>query len=88
MLENFEAVLRTMKFTVPSDTTLVRTIMHDVVNRFKTNWNEETKRQNDMARRAREILLRWGSFSEDYVERAELLCDRSDGNERRSWQVS
>ena len=61
MLDAFEAVLKSMKFTVPSDTTLVKEIMHSVVNRFKTNWNEETKRQKDMSRRATEILLRWGT---------------------------
>ena len=60
MLDAFEAVLKSMKFTVQSDTTLVRKIMHDVVNRFKTNWSDETKRQKDLSRRAREILLRWG----------------------------
>ena len=62
-LDAFEAVLKSMKFTVPSDTTLVKEIMHNVVNRFKTNWNDETKRQKDMSRRAREILLRWGAFT-------------------------
>ena len=61
MLDAFEAVLKSMKFTVSSDTTLVREIMHNVVNRFKTNWNDETMRQKDMSRRAREILLRWGT---------------------------
>ena len=63
--------------------------MHDVVNRFKNNWNQETKRQKDMSRRARELLLRWGCFSEDYVERAELLCDVDGENsdKRRSSAV-
>eukprot|EP00938_MAST-03A_sp_MAST-3A-sp1_P000488 g488.t1 len=60
--------------------------MHSVVNRFKTNWNDETERQKDMSRRARDILLRWGTFSEVYVERAELLCDHND-EKRKSWMV-
>jgi len=84
MLDAFEAVLYRKKFTVSSDTALVRTIMHDVANRFKTNWDEESIRQKDMTKRAREILLRWGCFSKDYVERAELLCDSGVKN-RRSW---
>jgi len=82
MLESFEAVLSTMKFTVPSDTKLVRTIMHNVVKRFKTNWDEEKQRQADMAVRAREILLRWGCFSEDYVERAGFL---DSGDKTLDW---
>ena len=64
-----------MKFTFPDNDTLVDAIIQDLVNQFEENWNEETQRQKDMAKRVSEILLRWGSFSEDYVERAELLCD-------------
>ena len=44
------------------------------------NWNEESNRQNDMAERAREILLRWGEFSEDYVEKAGFLSKTSNLN--------
>ena len=50
-------------------------IIQDLVKKFETNWNEETKRQIDMAKRAREILLRWGEFSEQYVERYVLSVD-------------
>ena len=64
-----------MKFTFPDNDTLVDAIIQDLVKQFENNWNEETQRQKDMAKRVSEILLRWGSFSEDYVERAELLCD-------------
>ena len=78
MLESFEAVLYRMKFTVPSDTSLVRQIMHDVVNKFKTNWKEESRRQDDISKRAREMLLRWGEFSKEYVERAGFLKRESD----------
>jgi len=86
MLHAFEAVLYRMKFTMSDDTALVRSIMHDVVNRFKNNWQEETQRQNDMDARTRDILLRWGSFSKNYMKRAELLCDdyRNEGK-RTSW---
>eukprot|EP00938_MAST-03A_sp_MAST-3A-sp1_P005835 g5835.t1 len=78
MLDAFEAVLYRMKFTVPSDTKLVRGIMHDVVERFKENWQSECDRQMNMAKRAREILLRWGEFSEEYVERAGFLREDHD----------
>jgi len=75
-----------MKFTFPNDQELVNKLITKLVSRFKENWNEETRRQKDMAKRAREILLRWGCFSEDYVERAELLCDsKSRLKIRRSW---
>jgi len=85
-LEVFRAVLEAMKFTFPNDQELVNKLITKLVSRFKENWNEETRRQKDMAKRAREILLRWGCFSEDYVERAELLCDsKSRLKIRRSW---
>ena len=83
-LKRFRDVLATMKFTFPDNDKLVDEIMTDLVKQFEENWNEETRRQKDMAKRAREILLRWGCFSEDYVERAELLCDSGVKN-RRSW---
>ena len=82
-LQRFQSILGKMKFTFPGNDKLVNEIIEDLVKKFETNWKEETKRQNDMAKRAREILLRWGSFSEDYVERAELLCDLKQG--KKAW---
>ena len=85
-LELFRATLGAMKFTFPNDHKLVNKIMTDLVTQFKDNWDEETRRQKNMATRTREILLRWGCFSEDYVERAELLCDSKNcTKDRRSW---
>ena len=49
--------------------------MIKLVNQFTDDWKGEVEKQKTMSKRAREILLRWGCFSEDYVERAELLCD-------------
>ena len=72
-LELFQAALGAMKFTFPKDRELVNEIMTDLVTEFNENWDEEAKRQNDMAKRARELLLRWGEFSEEYVERAGFL---------------
>ena len=72
-LRRFQDVLGTMKFTFPGNDMLVDEIIKDLVAKFETNWNEETRRQSDMAVRAREILLRWGCFSEDYVDRAGFL---------------
>jgi hypothetical protein len=83
-LELFRATLEAMKFTSVGDDKIVNTIMTDLVKRFSKNWKEETVRQKEMSTRSREILLRWGCFSEDYVERAELLCDSGVKN-RRSW---
>ena len=85
-LKRFRDVLATMKFTFPDNDKLVDEIMTDLVKQFEENWKEETRRQKDMAKRAREILLRWGCFSEEYVERAELLCDsKHRTTARRSW---
>ena len=50
-LDAFKAVLRTMKFTFPDNDKLVSAIMEDVVSKLKTNWKEETKRQNAQKRR-------------------------------------
>jgi len=72
-LELFQAALGAIKFTFPKDRELVNEIMTDLVTEFNENWDEEAKRQNDMAKRARELLLRWGEFSEEYVERAGFL---------------
>jgi hypothetical protein len=85
-LNRFRDVLATMKFTFPDNDKLVNDIITDLVKQFEENWKQETRRQMDMATRTREILLRWGCFSEDYVERAELLCDSKDvKHRRRSW---
>ena len=74
-LKKYQDVLCTMKFTFPNNDTLIDDNIKDLVKQIEENWNDEVKKQNDMARRAHDILLRWGSFSEDYVERSELLCD-------------
>ena len=36
--------------------------MESLVEKFSTQWTEETERQRSMSVRAREILLRWGEF--------------------------
>ena len=89
-LREYEVTLSKMKFTFPDNKKLVREIVRDLVTQFEKNWSEETQRQKDMSTRARDILLRWGSFSEDYMERAELLFDRettSTKETRRSWAM-
>jgi len=57
---------------------IVIKIMDNLVTHFKTNWEEEKRRQKSIAKRAREILLRWGEFSEQYVEKAKFLVDDED----------
>jgi len=85
-LELFRAALGAMKFTFPNDHKLVNKIMTNLVKQFKDNWDEEIRRQTDMATRTRELLLRWGCFSEDYVEKAELLCNsKNRTKDRMSW---
>ena len=58
--------------------------MTKLINQFADDWKGEVEKQISMSKRAREILLRWGCFSEDYVERAELLCDSQNVKSRRS----
>ena len=72
-LKRFQSILGNMKFTFPDNDKLVNEIITDLVTKFETNWKEESQRQIDMSARAREILLRWGCFSEQYVERAGFL---------------
>jgi len=48
-------------------------ILETLIERFKKNWQEESKRQVSMGKRARELLLRWGEFSERYMKTAGFL---------------
>ena len=52
---------------------LVIDILETLIERFKKNWQEESKRQVSMGKRARELLLRWGEFSERYMKTAGFL---------------
>lgn len=74
-LEHFKSILANKKFSWPNNDTLVIEIMENLIQKFRTNWDEEVKRQSSMAKRARELLLRWGCFSEQYVDRAGFLKD-------------
>ena len=84
VLEEFDKELKSKQFSFSSDEGVVRELMTKLINQFADNWKGEVKKQKSMSKRAREILLRWGCFSEDYVEKAELLCDSGVKN-RRSW---
>ena len=75
-LKKYQDVLKTMKFTFPNNDTLVDTIIKDLVKQFEENWNEETQRQKDMAKRVSEILLRWHGA----VHRCNVITERSSGN--------
>lgn len=85
LLEDFDKELTSKRFSFSSDESVVRELMTKLINQFADDWKGEVEKQNTMSTRAREILLRWGSFSEDYVKRAELLCDSEDVKDRRSW---
>jgi hypothetical protein len=78
VLEDFKRLLATKTFTWPGNDTLVIKIIEDLVKKFKLNWEEESKRQSSMGQRARELLLSWGQFSNQYVERA-FRQDANDG---------
>eukprot|EP00938_MAST-03A_sp_MAST-3A-sp1_P003124 g3124.t1 len=87
LLEEFDEELKGKLFSFASDKGTVRLLMFQLINQFTDDWKGEVEKQKTMSRRAREILLRWGCFSEDYVEKAELLCDNDDDGKRRSWLV-
>ena len=67
VLNEFDEELKTKKFSFSSDEGVVRDLMTKLINQFANDWKGEVEKQVSMSRRAREILLRWGSFSEDYV---------------------
>ena len=60
-LSSFESMLENKSFTREEDSQIVHGIIHKYVQKLSKEWGEEKIRQNDMARRAREILLRWGT---------------------------
>jgi len=80
-LEEFKTELTKKRFTRPNDAKLVGELVESLVDKFATRWKEETERQQSMSTRAREILLRWGEFSNEYVKEARLLKqeDEEDG---------
>ena len=52
--------------------------MKKLVHQFANDWKGEAEKQKSMSKRAKEILLRWGEFSEQYVERAGFLSEDSE----------
>jgi len=75
VLDHFDNVLQTKRFSFRSDEDVVRKLMKKLINQFADDWNGEVAKQVSMGKRAREILLRWGCFSEEYVKRAGFLRD-------------
>jgi hypothetical protein len=73
LLNHFDGILKTKKFSFTSDEIIVRGLMKKLVNQFANDWKGEVEKQKSMGKRAREMLLRWGCFSEDYVDRAGFL---------------
>ena len=82
LLNHFDDVLKTKLFSFSSDEDVVRGLMKKLVNQFANDWKGEVEKQKSMGKRAREILLRWGCFSEDYVERAGFL---ESGDRTLNW---
>ena len=82
VLYGFKMQLEYKQFTRPSDQSLVEELVESLVKKFSSHWKEETERQESMSVRAREILLRWGEFSTEYVKEARLLKQE---NEESGW---
>jgi len=77
-LEEFKMELKKKQFTRPDDTKVVGELVEELVNQFANDWKGEVEKQKSMSKRVREILLRWGEFSEQYVERAGFLRKEND----------
>ena len=77
VLNHFDSVLGQKRFSFTSDEEVVRKLMKKLINQFASDWKGEAAKQSSMAKRAREILLSWGEFSEQYVERAGFLHDEN-----------
>ena len=78
LLNHFDNELRSKRFSFSSDEDVVRGLMKKLVNQFANDWKGEVEKQKSMSKRAKEILLRWGEFSEQYVERAGFLRKESE----------
>ena len=78
LLNQFDNELKSKRFSFSSDEDVVRGLMKKLVNQFANDWKGEVEKQKSMSRRAKEILLRWGEFSEQYVERAGFLRKESE----------
>ena len=81
-LQHFDGILKTKRFSFQSDEGTVRTLMTELVENFTENWQEEVVKQESSSKRLREILLRWGEFSNEYVKEARLLKQE---NEESGW---
>ena len=73
LLNHFDNVLKSKRFSFSSDEDVVRKLMKKLVNQFASDWKGEVEKQKSMSKRAREVLLRWGCFSEQYIEKARFL---------------
>ena len=75
-MKEYMKILETKKFSFGTDVELVRDIVRRLVDKFakKAAWKEEQTRQKKIGRRAREILLRWGSFSQHYIEKSRMIA--------------
>jgi len=85
LLENFDKELKSKQFSFSSDESIVRELMTKLINQFADDWNGEVEKQKSMSNRARDILLRWGCFSEMYVKKAGLICDDDSEFEGKNW---
>ena len=86
-LEHFDGILKTKRFSFQSDEGTVRRLMTELVENFTENWQEEVVKQESSSKRLREILLRWGEFSSDYVKEARLLKQENEENGWMWWSL-
>ena len=86
-LEHFDGILKTKRFSFQRDEGTVRKLMTELVEKFTENWQEEVVKQESSSKRLREILLRWGEFSNEYVKEARLLKQENEENGWMWWSL-
>ena len=62
-------------FHYEEDRETVGKLLGELMEKFKKDWDGEVLKQKSLSDRTRDIVLRWGCFSDRYVEKSGLLSD-------------
>jgi len=73
--KKFKSELEPKKFQFTKDRKIVQELLCNLMKQFKEDWNGEVEKQKTISQRGRDIVMRWGCFSESYVEKAGFLSD-------------
>ena len=73
--KKFKNEFETKYFHHLEDREMVGKLLEELMEKFKKDWDGEVKKQKSLSSRTRDIVLRWGCFSDRYVEKSGLLSD-------------